>query len=171
VIISDSSPLICISKIGQLGIVQKLYSQVLIPDSVHYEVVVQGRRLRKAGVEVIESAIQSGWIKVTALTQDDLDNVEKFKTGGEIGKGEAEAITLAMRLGLPLILDDKYARALANILGLEFQGTVAVILEAYTRGLLNKNEFIVSLRELGKVMWLSPEVMVEVLRLAEEVER
>lgn len=166
-IISNSSPLICISKIGQLDLLQKLYEEVLIPGAVYQEVVVDGNRLHKAGVKAIENAIRSEWIKVVSLESEGLANAEKYRTSGEIGKGEAEAIALAQRLKLRIILDDKYARELANLLGLGFQGTAAVLLEAFFAGLLGRNDFIVSLRELAKVMWLSPEVIAEILRLSE----
>jgi hypothetical protein len=54
------------------------------------------------------------------------------------------------------------------MVGMRFQGTAAVLLEAFFAGLLGRNDFIFNLRELTKVMWLSPEVIAEILRLSEE---
>lgn len=170
-IVADSAPLIGMVRIGRLDLLKKLYRRVLIPPSVHEEVVVEGKRLRKAGAEEIEKAIQSGWIKVTALIRSQLSKAEAYRASGGIGRGEAEAMALARGRGLPVIVDDRYARGLAGTLGLELMGTAAVLLEAYWRGLMSKREFAESLRELGKVMWLSPEVVAELLRLAEEGEQ
>lgn len=49
--------------------------------------------------------------------------------------------------------------------------TALILLEAYFRKALTKKEFTESLRDLGTVMWLSPEIVAELLRLAEEVEQ
>lgn len=167
-IVADSTLLIGMVRIGRLELLKKLYGRVLIPSSVHEEVAVEGKRLHKAGAEEIEKAVQLGWVKVTALTRSQLSKAETYRASGGIGRGEAEAIALARGRGLPVIVDDRYARGLAGTLGLEFMGTAAVLLEAYLRGLLSKREFAENLRELGKVTWLSPEVVAELLRLAEE---
>lgn len=167
-IIADSSALIGMVRIAHLELLRKLYKRVLVPQSVYNEVVMEGKRLRKTGVEEIEKAIQAGWIKMVSLSKGQLNKVEAYRASGEMGKGEAEAIALARSRRLPVIVDDRYARELADSLGLEFLGTGAVLLEAYISRLLSKKEFAESLRELGKVMWLSPDVVAELLGLAEE---
>lgn len=68
-----------------------------------------------------------------------------------------------------IILDDKKARRLAHRPGLEFKGTAAALLEGRLRELLTTEEFLKSLKELGKVMWLSPEVIAELLSRAKVV--
>lgn len=167
-VVADSTLLIGLARIGRLELLKSLYKRVLIPPSVYDEVVVEGKRLCKPGAGEIQNAVQSGWIKVMALTRSQLNQAEMYRASGGIGKGEAEAIAMAEGRGLPVILDDRYARSLANALHLEFTGTGAVLLEAHWRGLLSKSDFAESLRELGKVTWLSPEVVAELLRLAEE---
>ena len=167
-VVADSSVLIGLVRIARLGLLRKLYRGVLIPQSVNDEVVVEGKRLHKAGVQEIETAIKAGWIKVVSLAEKQANVAVTYRARGGIGTGEAEAIALAKSRRLPVILDDRYARELANAVGLEFQGTGAVLLEAYLKRLLTKKEFMESLRDLGKVMWLSPDVVAELLRLAEE---
>lgn len=168
-IIADSSALISMVKIGQLELLRKLYMLVLITKSVYDEVVIEGKRLHKPGVAEIEQAIKAGWVRVLSLTTRQLLNAEAYRASGEIGRGEAESMVLAKSRRLPIILDDRYAREMAESLKLEFSGTGAVLLEAHLKRLLSKKEFMESLRELGKVMWLSPEVIAELLRLSEEV--
>lgn len=170
-IVADSSPLIGMVRIARLGLLRELYQRVLIPETVHQEVVIEGKRLRKAGVPEIERALRAGWIRVVPLAQSQLNRVETYRASGGIGRGEAEAITLAVSKKLPVIIDDRHARELADVLGVDFMGTAAVLLEAHLKGFLSKKEFAESLRELGKVMWLSPEIIVDLLRLAEETKR
>ncbi|MBM3175865.1 MAG: hypothetical protein FJZ93_09140 [Chloroflexi bacterium] len=168
-IIADSSALICMAKIGRLELLRKLYRRVVITQSVHNEVLTEGKRLHKPGVEEMEKAVEAGWIKISSLATRQLHDAEMYRASGGMGKGEAESIALARSKRIPLILDDKYARELAVTLGLNFLGTAAVLLEARLAGLISKKEFLESLRELAKVMWLSPEVAAELMRLAEEV--
>lgn len=167
-IVADSSPLIALVKIARLDLLRTLYEAVLIPGSVHHEVIVEGKRLRKPGAEEIENGIKAGWINVVTFTKEQSHDAQKYRTSAEIASSEAEAVTLARSRTLPIILDDRNARQLSAALGMEFIGTGAVLLEARLRGILRKTEFAESLRELGKVMWLSPEVVAELLRLAEE---
>ena len=44
VVVSNASPLIIMSKLGQLTLLPQLYDQVLIPQAVYEEVVVVGLR-------------------------------------------------------------------------------------------------------------------------------
>lgn len=168
-IIADSSVLICMAKIDRLELLKKLYKRVFVTKSVHNEAVIEGKRLRKPGAAKIEEAVKAGWIKVISLTSRQLHDIELYRTSSGIGKGEAESIALAKNRRFPVILDDKNARELADTLGLDFWGTAAVLLEARLVGLLSKKEFMESLREIGKIMWLSPDVITELIRLSEEV--
>ena len=43
VVISDSACLIALSKIDRLNILQALFSQIIIPEAVYQEVVVDGK--------------------------------------------------------------------------------------------------------------------------------
>ena len=165
--VSDSSPLIGMVAIGRLELLKDLYSEVFLPDAVYGEVVVEGKRLRKSGAEEVQRAVNSGWIKLTVLTAAEVSMANGYEGGG-LGRGEAQAIAVARSRGLRVILDDRHARQLAESLGLEFVGTAGVLLERFLRGFLTKGQLAGSLRDLGKVIWLSPEVVAELLRLAEE---
>lgn len=165
-VIADSSALIGITRIGRLQLLRGVYQEVLVPPAVYHEVVIVGTRLYKPGAGDVEKAVDTGWVRITPLTAEQQEKVADFRAIGGIGKGEAEALALAERRNLLIILDDRRARDLAAILGLEFVGTAAVLLEGYQRGILARADFLVSLREIGKFMWLSPDVMAEILRRA-----
>lgn len=70
-----------------------------------------------------------------------------------------------------MILDDAEARAVARSLGLEYLGTVMVAFQAFVRHLLSHEELVETLRQLSRVLWVSPEVIAEVLRRAEREKR
>ncbi len=66
-IVSDSSPLISLARIGKLDLLHRLYGELLIPQAVWRELVVKG--VGQSGVEEIKSA---AWIKTVAVANDEL---------------------------------------------------------------------------------------------------
>ena len=73
--------------------------------------------------------------------------------------------------GLRLIVDDKEARSVAAAAGAEHLGTAGALSEAYLRQCLDLGTLGATLRDLSQVLWLSPAVVAEVLRLAREAKR
>ena len=59
IVVSNSSPLIALAKIGKLHILKELFGEIIIPKAVWNEVVVKGKG--KPGAEEVEKA---EWIKV-----------------------------------------------------------------------------------------------------------
>jgi len=54
IVVSDSSPLIALARIGRLNLLAELYGQILIPAEVHHEVTIAGRGL--SGAEEVRRA-------------------------------------------------------------------------------------------------------------------
>jgi hypothetical protein len=117
IIIADSSPLIGLARIGQLGLLPQLAKRIVAPRAVLEEVM--GAKADAPGAT--EVAAQS-WIEVL---EADLAVVAPLLI--LVGRGEAEAIALAQReSSAVLLLDDLRARKLADRLGLRRMGTVAL---------------------------------------------
>ena len=54
---------------------------------------------------------------------------------------------------------------------IEHLGTAGTLLEAYLRKHLDLGELEVTLRNLTQILWISPAVVAEILRLAREAKR
>lgn len=169
--VADSSVLICLVKIGRLVLLKELFRVVVIAKSVYEEVVIQGKRFGKGDVSTIEKAIDEKWIQVAALSIRQKHESVKYRDMWGVGLGEAESLVLAKSRVLPVILDDKNARYLARMMEVPYSGTGALLLRAFQQGIMDKNTYFASLRDLGQVMWLSPDVMAEMIRLAEEKQK
>ncbi len=129
IIIADSSPLIGLARIGQLGLLPQLAKRILVPRAVHGEVT----SARADAPGATEVAAQD-WIEVL-----DADAVAVAPLLILLGQGEAEAITLAQRESFAvLLIDDLRARKLADRLGLRRMGTVALLGRAKREGLIPK---------------------------------
>jgi len=125
-IVSDSSPLISLARIGKLNILHRLYGELLIPQAVWNEVAVRG--VGQAGVEEIKSA---AWIKTAAVSNDEL--VRALQR--DLDAGEAEAIALALEKKADLLLmDERLGRDAAQYFGIRCVGVLGILIEAKHKG-------------------------------------
>ena len=160
-IISDSSPLIALAKIGRFELLRDLFKEIHISKAVHREVVVRGKE--KTGEKEVRQGIKKGWIKV-------LEVREREPYALLLGDGEGETIALAKeRRARLVIMDDRKGYILAKALGITVIGTLGVILLAYKSGMISsmKNE-LDNLRENG--FWFSNRLYQELIKYKSERE-
>jgi len=169
VVVADASPLIVLSRIRRLELLRLLYHEVRIGPRVRREVVEQGTPVDPEGSRRIAEAIIDGWIQEAEPTALSGSRVEKLIRESGLGGGEAEALALAESHGLTVIVDDKAARIVADRLGLRYLGTIGVVLEAFVQAHLEFAELEVVVRDVTAILWLSPEVIAEVLSKAREL--
>jgi len=125
-IISNASPLIALVRIGQLDLLRQLYSEIIIPEAVWREVVVEGAD--QPGAEAVSSA---SWIVRRTVTNRAL--VHGLQQ--ELDAGEAEAIALAVEMNDALLLmDERLGRDTARHFGIRYTGVVGVLIEAKHQG-------------------------------------
>ncbi len=146
IVVSDSGPLIALSRLGMLPILQELFGEIVIPEEVRKEVVEKAKRVEVEGIKDLSVDILSK----------------------EIERGEAEAIVFAKKLNADLLLlDEKIPREIAKSLGLQVAGTIALIYEALKRGVAQGDleEIVLEMKRRG--VWISEEIVREVKRLKE----
>jgi hypothetical protein len=127
-VVVNTSPLILLAKIGQLDLLARLYSEVIVPDAVWTELQA------KPGHETqqIEALIQASVLHRRQASSQHLSRVSS-----DLGRGEQEAIALAIQLQAGLvILDDQEGRRIARQESLSITGTIGVLIEAREKGLL-----------------------------------
>lgn len=162
-IVSNSTVLIFLAKIGKLSLLKELFGEVLIPAEVFNEVVIRGKENQHPDAFVIEAALEEGWIEVKEI--EAIMELEEFG----IDPGEAQAISLAKSLGVPVLLDQTHARIAAKALGLKPGGTIFVLLAALRKKLLTHEEYQNSLEGLVKAGFrMSDEVYLEAVRMGRE---
>lgn len=107
IVVSNSSPLITLAKVGRLDLLPALYGSIAVPREVYQEVVVAG-----AGLPGSTQVAEAGWLEVRPLADPATLTAERAACG--LGEGELAAILLSSQLhaGLTLI-DDFEARQLA----------------------------------------------------------
>ena len=159
-IVSNSTILIYLAKIGKLNLLKVLFKKILIPKEVFSEVVLKGKELQHPDALVVEKAVEDGWIEVKEI--ESCSELEEFG----IDAGEAQAISLALSINVPVLLDQTHARIAAKAFGLKPNGTIFVLHAALKKGLLTCEEYQDQLEALVKVGFrMSDEVYLAAVRL------
>ncbi len=152
-IISNSTPLIYLAKLNKLDLVFKTYKKILIPKEVYSEVVIEGKKMNKHEVVLIEEFINKKLIKIkdAGLLHQEL----RF-----LHIGEAKAINLCLKTKTKeILIDDKEAYELCKLLNLQPIRTTAFLLHCTKNNFITKTEFKNSLATLSREgYFLSAEV-------------
>lgn len=116
-IISDTSCFIILANIGELDLLQKVYRQILTTVEVAIE---YGERL-------------PDWIVIESV--NDKHSQKILET--QLDKGEASALALAIETSdSTIIVDDYRARKVAEKPGINYTGTIGVIIKAKLKGII-----------------------------------
>jgi len=128
IVVSDSSPLVALAGIGRLELLRALYGTVVVPDAVWHEVVEKAPDQNRANAlrtaDWLERRIPTDQPLVLALQES-------------LGRGEAEAVALAVEVKSDLLLmDERIGRRLARQLGVRVIGVLGMLVEAKQRSLV-----------------------------------
>lgn len=157
-IISNTSPLIHLAKVGKLELFKKLFTAVQIPISVYNEII---KHPKNPGTIIIKRAIDENWLKISKITIE--EPLKKFST---VAKAELEVITLAIKEKEIAIIDDQNAVQIANIFNVDVHGTLFVILRAVKQKILRKQEAINTVNQMMEnEFYISPDVYALFLNL------
>ena len=158
-VVSNSSPIIHLAKIGKLSLLREYFNTIMVPESVLKECVAEGKDRKE--VEAIKKA---EWIRVAQVQDKKLVKLLQ----SSLDDGESEAIALSLESGADLILlDDSDAREKARIYGLTVTGTLGVLLRAKKdRKISSLKENIIKLRKSG--FWVSDFVEERLLEASGE---
>jgi len=163
-VVSNSTPLIYLAKVGKLRLVKDVYGKVCIPVAVFDEIVTRGKALQIADASVIEIAVGDWIIKEEIRPQ--IASLYRFLDHNErLARGEREALKLCKQLNADfLIADDKEARRVATILNIKPIGTCGVLIEASRKDLISAKEVEETLHSLIRVQFrIAPDLYRRIL--------
>jgi hypothetical protein len=128
IVISDTTPLSELAKIGRLEILQEVYGRVVIPQEVFDEVTAWSH-------PAVNAIVSAKWIEIRPVGNP--QEVLTLHSSTQLGLGECAAISLAEELhATRLLIDDLAARHQAQSRNLPVIGTVGVILVAKGLGVI-----------------------------------
>ncbi|MBI3491044.1 MAG: DUF3368 domain-containing protein [Acidobacteria bacterium] len=160
IVVSDTSPVLNLERIGRLELLPALYRQVLIPTAVYVELRGSpSAPARQIDVDVFP------WLIVATATDRQL--VEDLRAKLDVGEAEAIALALERRADL-LLVDEKRARRTATASGLSVTGLLGVIVQAKHAGVIDAARPILDDLIRTARFWIGPLLYAEVLeRLGE----
>ena len=121
-VIADSSSLIGLAQIGQFELLNELFAEIYIPESVYDEVVIEGKG--EPGAEETEKAVHNGWMMKRAAA----DSFAVQALSSTLGEGESEVIILYNELKLDYaIIDERTARNMAELMGVRIIGVIGIL--------------------------------------------
>lgn len=134
IVVADTTPLLTLFKIGQIGILNKMYNSVHIPYTVFEELTRNTEYPEEA-----EYFRNCPFLEVHSDLSADRVSLLQRATGLDLG--ESEAIILADEKQPSLLLiDESKGRAVAENMKLTITGSIGVLFAAYQNGLLTECE-------------------------------
>ena len=128
IVVSNASPLIILSKLGQFDLLTRLFTEIIIAPEVWEEVVVKG-----AGLPGSAEVRQASWIRVESVSNG--AQLVTWQTQHNLGLGELATVLLAKELAADLaLIDERRARVLAQAEGVSPFGTIGMLELGYRKG-------------------------------------
>jgi predicted nucleic acid-binding protein len=145
-IVLDASTLILITKIEILdSFLASVGCKVAVPGEVARECCAVKKTLDAL---MIEKALDESRIKVLAVKNKKL--VAKLSVDFSLGKGEAEAIALAVKERAELVgIDDKSGINACKLLGIEFTTALSILVRSCEKGLIHSSSALAKLSMLA----------------------
>jgi predicted nucleic acid-binding protein len=129
VIVADSSPLIVFARSELLPMLRQIVGEIVVPQTVYEECTGD---MSKPGAQIIAEAHHAGLLTVhpDALIQALPANMPM------LDRGEIAAISLAIELAEPILMDERLGRQAAAAHGLAVIGSAGILLAAKRKGLI-----------------------------------
>jgi predicted nucleic acid-binding protein len=151
-VVADTSPLNYLVLAGHIELLPVVLGPMVVPESVLVEMTASKSR-----------AVVASWASSPPAWLSIRRTLKSISSG--LGRGESDAIALALEIGSPLVLpDDRKARTIAESFGLRVTGTLGVVVAAARSGLIDPEAAIERLRQTS--FHAAESVYAHALRLA-----
>jgi hypothetical protein len=165
-IVFDSSSLILIAKVELLdAFLKDIGMEIAIPRAVEVE-CCGGKKTLDA--LMIRKTLDDSRIKVRIVRNRKL--VAKLEEDFSMGRGESEAIALALQENALLVaIDDKSGINACKLSGIPFTTAVGILVRSRQKGLIDGRDALVKLSALARYGWYGNTILEDAkLRLEEK---
>ncbi|MFO7966494.1 MAG: DUF3368 domain-containing protein [Archaeoglobaceae archaeon] len=161
----DATPLIYLAKVNKLHLLEKIDTELIIPQSVFEEVVVKGRELGKPDALIIERLVDKGDFKIEETDAGESEFYNKLRENENLSQADVEALFLARKRNCTAIMDEDYARRIAEAEGIHCRGTIYLIFSLLKRDVIGKEEARETVDKMIESGWYcSTDLYAKILR-------
>lgn len=159
IIVSDTTPLSELAKVGQLDLLPQLFGQVVIPQAVYTEITTGNHPAALLAPSL-------AWLEVRAV--GDVQRIRALQQNFNLDLGESAAIALAEELNADqLLIDERAGRFVAAAQQLQIIGTVGILLLAKQRGLIESVKVVLD-GLIASGMRISDRLYAQAVKLSQE---
>ena len=158
VVISDTSPIVCLSHLNKLKLLEELFELVLIPGSV-YDELYDSQIIKKDFLQ------KNPFFKIKSPGNTTL--VKKLRKQLDIGESEAIALSLEEKPEF-LLIDESLGREIALLYNLSIKGTLGILILAKERSLIDEIKPLIYKLQLEINFRINPSLLQLVLQKANE---
>ena len=162
IVVNDTAALSSLAIAGQLSLLQKLYTTVIIPQAVADELANAS-----SGEARVVAIPTLAWIEIRQASNSTM--VQTLQEQHNLDPGDAEAIILALELGADrLLMDERLSRKEAIRLGLPITGMLGILVAAKKEGLIVAVKPVMDELISQAGFWVSGQLYDEVLQAVGE---
>ncbi len=160
-LVSDTGPLVALAKLNLLSQLHQIFARLYLPMAVVTEATQAGKPCASDIADFVR--LNSTWV----ICPVNAAGVNIEALSARFGAGEVQAMHWAEQLGVPLLIDERRARAAAMEMGLKVVGLGAVLLRCKQAGMLPL--VVPALKEIETMdYFISPKVIQAIAAMAGE---
>ncbi len=163
-LIFDATPLIYLTRVGLVNLIEGIRAHKFAARSVFKEVVERGKLKGLADALALSRLFEAGVIDIA----DPLDAkyLQALRRVRGLEEPDAETLAIAKERNYTAVLDDLLARKVAKTYGIDFVGTPHILILGIRNHLLGKEDALKAVDEMVDAGWrCGPELYREIIRL------
>ena len=125
IVVSDTTPLISLMKIGHLGLLKKYFGEVQVPEAVFNELTVNERF-----IDEVNQIRNCQFIQIVKVKDYKAVNLLRRVTGLDLGESEAIVLSDDIQADL-LLMDEAKGRDVAEQMQIKIMGTIGLLMASY----------------------------------------
>ena len=166
--VSNTSPLIHLVRLGKLVYLKRVFPSILIPPAVRFEAIDAGKNEGYNDAIILERLESEGWLKTSQLLGK--SKAMAAQLSDVIGRGEAEAIALALERRERLFMDDLSGRRIAELYKIETTTTLGLLLELLAVKAVTLLDYLKNVKNYGSQGWISGDIIQTFIERGREFE-
>ena len=161
-VVTNSGPLMALSKLNALYVLKQLYGRVDFPRAVYEETVTIGMRHGYSDAYTLFLFLRQHQWQPT-----DVGGIPGNLSSVHLDRGEKEAIALAFSQNALLLMDEERGREIARQNNIPVRGTLGVLIESYRKAFISEDLLRFYFKQIStrKDIWINPSLCQRLLKL------